>query len=224
MKTTDQLAAESGIDYKGIESNSPWLGRCQAGCEFVLFSTTVASAERLRDVKADGRVFTLPSGYHCARCPEGHKPFRMKMVKGTYSPDHKCDSRCLNAKGHECTCACGGMNHGRGHAVAVITEEQIRAVAGPTYVNPTAINHIGEIGKYIVGEVKATSVTAKDGYTLHVFQTKSGDILKWFAPNHAGWGWQEGEIFKIRAKVKRHETHERFGKSTIVTYVERIEE
>jgi hypothetical protein len=27
---------------------------------------------------------------------------------------HKCDARCLNAKGHNCECACGGSNHGAG--------------------------------------------------------------------------------------------------------------
>lgn len=27
---------------------------------------------------------------------------------------HKCDARCLNAKGHNCECSCGGSNHGRG--------------------------------------------------------------------------------------------------------------
>lgn len=25
---------------------------------------------------------------------------------------HKCDSRCMNAKGHSCECSCGGKNHG----------------------------------------------------------------------------------------------------------------
>ena len=27
---------------------------------------------------------------------------------------HKCDARCLNAKGHQCECSCGGKNHGAG--------------------------------------------------------------------------------------------------------------
>lgn len=25
---------------------------------------------------------------------------------------HKCDARCMNAKGHNCECSCGGKNHG----------------------------------------------------------------------------------------------------------------
>lgn len=27
---------------------------------------------------------------------------------------HKCDARCMNAKGHNCECSCGGKNHGAG--------------------------------------------------------------------------------------------------------------
>lgn len=27
---------------------------------------------------------------------------------------HKCDGRCLNAKGGNCECSCGGKNHGAG--------------------------------------------------------------------------------------------------------------
>ena len=28
---------------------------------------------------------------------------------------HKCDGRCINAKGHNCECSCGGANHGIGN-------------------------------------------------------------------------------------------------------------
>ena len=27
---------------------------------------------------------------------------------------HKCDARCMNARGHDCECSCGGANHGIG--------------------------------------------------------------------------------------------------------------
>lgn len=27
---------------------------------------------------------------------------------------HVCDARCMNAKGHNCECSCGGANHGKG--------------------------------------------------------------------------------------------------------------
>lgn len=31
----------------------------------------------------------------------------------------RCDAKCYNAKGHHCTCICGGINHGKGlkHAI-----------------------------------------------------------------------------------------------------------
>ena len=28
---------------------------------------------------------------------------------------HRCDGRCLHAKGRICECSCGGKNHGAGH-------------------------------------------------------------------------------------------------------------
>jgi len=27
---------------------------------------------------------------------------------------HKCGAKCLHAKGHDCECECGGVNHGKG--------------------------------------------------------------------------------------------------------------
>lgn len=29
--------------------------------------------------------------------------------------NHKCDGRCLNARGVDCECSCGGKNHGAGN-------------------------------------------------------------------------------------------------------------
>ena len=37
--------------------------------------------------------------------------------KKTRTPK-RCDARCLYARGHDCECACGGVNHGRGDAGA----------------------------------------------------------------------------------------------------------
>ncbi len=33
-------------------------------------------------------------------------------VNGHYSEAHKCDARCMGAKGPNCDCQCGGENHG----------------------------------------------------------------------------------------------------------------
>ena len=69
--------------------------------------------------------------------------FAVKRIKGTYSKDHKCDARCLNAKGHDCTCSCGGMNHGRGHVVTVTAAADVPAELPPTpWASEKQINFI----------------------------------------------------------------------------------
>ena len=40
-----------------------------------------------------------------------------REVRGRYSESRKCDVRCTGAKGHDCECQCGGVNHGRDHDV-----------------------------------------------------------------------------------------------------------
>lgn len=35
------------------------------------------------------------------------------------TPIGRCDARCHNAKTSRCTCVCGGLNHGVGHANAL---------------------------------------------------------------------------------------------------------
>lgn len=121
-----------------MTEHAPLLGRCKE-CDFALFATR----DQIRDV-ADWRGVGVELPYRVAgisgifaRCPKRHKVFPLKTIKGTYSADHKCDSRCLNAKGHSCTCSCGGMNHGRGYAVVIheagseepATEKQLEFIA-----------------------------------------------------------------------------------------------
>jgi hypothetical protein len=40
------------------------------------------------------------------------KSVTLKRVAGKVAPDHRCDARCTSAKGHNCECSCGGLNHG----------------------------------------------------------------------------------------------------------------
>jgi hypothetical protein len=40
-------------------------------------------------------------------------PMKAAYVKGTLDTTHICDARCLNAKGQDCICECGGENHGK---------------------------------------------------------------------------------------------------------------
>lgn len=102
----------------------PRLGRCkEKGCKHALFvsdEALIVNVDGFNEVKGDGRAYRVGNNGVFARCPDRHKFFPLKQIKGTYSKDHKCDARCMNAKGHECTCSCGGANHGRGYATEVV--------------------------------------------------------------------------------------------------------
>jgi hypothetical protein len=187
----------------------PLLGRCkEKGCDYALFATDadVKPGESLRDVTAGTGVYRVNNGF-VARCTSGHKVFVLSRIKGTYSADHKCDSRCLNARGHACTCSCGGMNHGRGHAVAVVAVEKRE----PQY--------IGEVGKFIKGTATVSYVKELSSSTLYKFTTDKGDLIVWFAPDFVTDSYEQGERVTFRAKVKAHED-KGYGKQTVVTYFE----
>jgi hypothetical protein len=51
-------------------------------------------------------------GGTCPVCGYWHMAKRAIERPGSVS-NHKCDGRCLSAKGHKCECECGGKNHGR---------------------------------------------------------------------------------------------------------------
>jgi hypothetical protein len=190
------------------------LGRCEErDCNFALFAPVdrAQAASGWSDVTRIGVPYKMPQGFYAARCANGHKAFVMRPIEGTYSATHKCDSRCLNAKGHTCTCSCGGANHGMGYAIAVsaVGEGQ----------------HIGIVGKHIRGT--ATVVGKREGVgqynnVLYVFLTESGAEIKWFCPPVHDPYFAQGQKVTFRAKVKAH-PDDRYGKSTIVTYLERME-
>lgn len=167
---------------------------------------------------------TLPveKGVHWVNCPECSKRAMLKKVEGEFNPDHKCDVRCTSAKGHTCRCACGGANHGADWGI-----QEVVAVQSSAPRQAPVGGHLGEVGKTIVQPVTVQSVRQNIGSTnstLYTFVTDVGDTLKWFAPSYADPCWLVGEKFTLRAKVKAHETHEKFGKSTIIIYAEQIGE
>lgn len=113
-----------------------YLGRCKKkGCDYALFATSeqINDAPNFAGVKSGQAPVRVGNNGVFGRCNGGHKFFPLKPVEGTYSDKHQCDSRCLNAKGNDCTCSCGGANHGRGYAVQIIEAAAI------TPVNPDAI-------------------------------------------------------------------------------------
>jgi hypothetical protein len=48
----------------------------------------------------------------CGTC---RRPTSGRPIQGRCNLAHRCDVRCLYAKGPDCECSCGGKNHGAGH-------------------------------------------------------------------------------------------------------------
>lgn len=105
-------------------------GRFSATCHRCRKSwMTTALKETLvwkaRIVNQDGSIYREAWTYEtekiklkvsaCPYCVErkiNSVAYRWNKIKGTYNPNVKCDARCLNATGSDCSCACGGANHG----------------------------------------------------------------------------------------------------------------
>jgi hypothetical protein len=222
----------------------PLIGRC-ANCDYAVFATEedIPDGKTFRDILAGGvcRV----GGREFGRCTNGHKFFPLKYIKGTYSESFKCDSRCLNAKGHECTCSCGGANHGRGHAVKVLPVQvnasvRYESASGPPHDEPEEVEdfrqtrqYLGQTAEKIYFDGKLVDRREINDTILFIFMTEvrtpiTGEFLgeakiEWWKPD---WlddpGYTVGEVYKLKAKVKRHDDHPRWGKSTVVTYLEEV--
>jgi hypothetical protein len=70
------------------------------------------------------RTFTVESSVHPEVCSCGGKPERMGAVYGEKHYGHTeihcaCDERCTHATGPNCSCSCGGINHGTGAVVEI---------------------------------------------------------------------------------------------------------
>jgi hypothetical protein len=233
-----------------MENTGNYLGRCK-DCDYVIFATAedVQQADGFRDVTAGTGVYRINDNVF-ARCTNRHKVFLCKPVQGTYSADHQCDSRCLNARGWKCTCSCGGANHGRGHvamitqaasltpSTTVVPEHQTRphepgyldmiaqAVVreNPALAPAPALRHLGVVGEHITGKVfvKTRKSLANGSILFSMRAVNGGHVIKWFAPGYADPGFEVGSIYKIRAKVKSHGEFNGMPE-TIVTHVEEVE-
>lgn len=51
-----------------------------------------------------------------AECQGCKRPTFGQAINGRFNAAKRCDARCIYAKGPNCECACGGANHGAGHA------------------------------------------------------------------------------------------------------------
>jgi hypothetical protein len=105
------------------EKTFPFIGRCTAkGCSVTMHVTMPSFLVTRYDYfnkpfkKAMPRLpYQIIGELFCAT----HKRrIEFKQVKGTFSPEHVCDARCLCAKGNNCECSCGGANHGKHYAIS----------------------------------------------------------------------------------------------------------
>jgi hypothetical protein len=212
-----------------------YLGKCKEdGCDYVIFATRedVQDAESFRDVTAGAGVYRVGNNGCFARCTNRHKVFAVKAVKGTFSETHQCDSRCLNAKGWDCTCSCGGANHGRGHVATVTNAADIQSPTTDQFYNEMreartpapALKHVGIVDNTITGEVFVKTVKhLSNGKTLYSFRAvNGGHVIKWFVPAKYDPNFELGSTVKINAKVIRHD--EFMGTpETVVLYVKEVE-
>jgi hypothetical protein len=64
-------------------------------------------------VASDTRTSSRYMGGRCESCGELHAAERI-IERGATPSFHRCDARCLYARGTQCECACGGKWHGVG--------------------------------------------------------------------------------------------------------------
>jgi hypothetical protein len=70
--------------------------------------------EQLTAVQHDGSPYTSAKHFTGLNVA-GFRVAVERAIERKASPsNHKCDARCLNARGFKCECECGGKNHGAG--------------------------------------------------------------------------------------------------------------
>jgi hypothetical protein len=92
---------------------------------------------------------------------------------------------------------------------------------------------IGEEGEKAYFEAKLDRKQEINNSVLHVFLTEirtpiTGELLgeakvEWWMPNFVDDpGFEVGEVYKLKAKIKQHKDEARWGKTTVVTYLEQV--
>lgn len=81
---------------------------------FRYFAEHNGETVQLLNVWHDGHVSTKAHHFK-GKLADGTTLTCSRKIEFKRNPSlHKCDARCLNAKGHQCECSCGGKNHGKG--------------------------------------------------------------------------------------------------------------
>ena len=100
---------EEKLEQKGYHYIGFWTRQCpKKGCK-----------KRFRVEDKTGENWAAVCETLCPFC--GWKATRnsfclAERIWGRFSEKHSCGSKCMNAKGPHCDCACGGENHGAGHS------------------------------------------------------------------------------------------------------------
>lgn len=81
---------------------------------FRYFTTCNGETVQLQNVYHSSPVSAKAKDFSgtCPNCGLVHQAER-KIERKANPSNHKCDARCLNAKGFKCECSCGGKNHGK---------------------------------------------------------------------------------------------------------------
>jgi hypothetical protein len=64
---------------------------------------------------SQGTQYTEYGGDPLGLCDGCRRPMTSGRLTAVYSASVACDPRCTDARGHNCTCNCGGKNHGAAH-------------------------------------------------------------------------------------------------------------
>jgi len=93
---------------RGENPSYTYIAKCsKKGCKHAV--------QRVLPREIDG--FTEKKHYlEPVRCPEHNTVMYFVRVNYVHKEGHKCDARCMNARGHNCECSCGGVNHGKNFA------------------------------------------------------------------------------------------------------------
>lgn len=65
----------------------------------------------MRMTSTEARTETQ-DGFRCPKC--NSLRVQSSAVVGVYTEQHICNGACVSAKGPQCSCSCGGVNHGAG--------------------------------------------------------------------------------------------------------------
>ena len=73
-----------------------------------------AGTEQLTAVQHDGSPYTSAIHFNGLNTNGRRVAVERMIERKANASNHKCDARCLNARGFKCECECGGKNHGAG--------------------------------------------------------------------------------------------------------------